>query len=75
MAKQTEKQYIDRLVTVYIELATLEEDAKEIKDAAKTEGYNPALLSAVAKSIAKGKLDDLKDKSQSIIDLIASTNS
>jgi uncharacterized protein (UPF0335 family) len=64
------KEAIAKLVRLYTEEQSLSESIKEIKDEAKESGLNPAILSAVAKAIVNNKVDDLKQKSDEIIETI-----
>ena len=43
---------------------------KEIKDSIKEAGFDPAILSAVAKAIVKDAVNDLLTKSNDIIDAV-----
>jgi uncharacterized protein (UPF0335 family) len=65
-----QKEAIEKLVRIYIEEQSLAEEAKDIKDEAKESGLDPAILSAVAKAIVKGKVDELKAKSDEILKAI-----
>lgn len=59
-----------RLVKIYRELESLAEQEKAVKDEAKASGLNPAILATVAKAYVKGKTDDLKQKSEDLIEVI-----
>ena len=65
-----EKEAIAKLVRLYSEEQSLAEQIKEIKTEAKESGLEPAILSAVAKAIVSNKVDDLKKKSNEIIETI-----
>ncbi len=64
------KEAIAKLVRLYSEEQSLAEQIKEIKTEAKESGLEPAILSAVAKAIVSNKVDDLKKKSNEIIETI-----
>lgn len=64
------KDAIAKLVRLYTEEESLSESIKEIKDEAKASGFDPAIVSAVAKAIVKNKVDDLKTKSNTILETI-----
>lgn len=64
------KQQIAKLVKLYIEEQSLAEQIKEVKDEIKAGGGNPAIASTVAKSIASGKVDELKGKAEQTVELI-----
>lgn len=65
-----QKEVIAKLVRIYTEEQSLAEEAKEIKDSAKEAGLDASILSAVAKAIVKGKVDELKEKSDEILKAI-----
>ena len=63
--KQTEQQVFDKLVAVFNEIWTLEQDMKEILDSAKEDGIEElTLLKSIAKAKAYNKVGDLEDKAQ-----------
>lgn len=64
------KDAIAKLVRLYTEEQSLSEQIKEIKTEAKESGLEPTILSAVAKAIVAGKVDDLKQKSTDILETI-----
>lgn len=66
----TEKEFISKLSAIYMQEESLAEEAKEIKSDAKEAGFDPVILSAVAKAIVKNKVDDLKEKSEATVRLI-----
>jgi uncharacterized protein (UPF0335 family) len=61
------KEAIAKLVRLYTQEQSLAEEIKEVKDEAKASGLDPAILSAVAKAVAKGKVDELVEKSESTL--------
>ncbi len=64
------KTAIAKLVRLYTEEQSLAEQIKEIKAEAKESGLEPAILSAVAKAIVTDKVDELKKKSDEILETI-----
>lgn len=62
-----EKEIIASLVTLFTEEESIKEQVSAEKDAAKELGFDPAILAAVAKAIVKNKVDDLIEKSESLI--------
>lgn len=64
------KQAIEKMVKILTEIDSLNEDLKEIKDEAKASELNVAVLSAVAKAIVSNKVDELKTKSNDVLDAI-----
>jgi uncharacterized protein (UPF0335 family) len=66
----SEKEYIAKLVKLYTEEESILEQVKDIKDEAKEAGFDHVILSAVAKAIVKNKVDELAEKSESILSAI-----
>ena len=64
------KDAVGKLVKLFMEQQSLDEQVKEVKDEAKASGLNAAILTAVAKSIVSGKASELKEKSEEIIDTL-----
>ena len=64
------KEAIGKMVKILTEIDSLNEDLKEIKDEAKASELNVAVLSAVAKAIVGNKVDELKTKSNDVLDAI-----
>ena len=64
------KESIAKLVKQYIQIQSIEEEIKEIKSEIKAAGLNPSILSNVAKAFASGKVDELKEKSEEVLDTI-----
>lgn len=62
--KKTDVQFIEQLKNIYREIATLDEDLKAVKEDAKDAGYNPALLSKVAKALSEFKANEIIEKNQ-----------
>jgi uncharacterized protein (UPF0335 family) len=63
--KLTEQQVFDKLVTVFNEIWSLEQDIKEILDDAKENGLEELpLLKSIAKAKAWNKVGDLEAKAQ-----------
>lgn len=64
------KNAIAKLVRLYTEEQSLAEQIKDVKTEAKESGLEPAILSAVAKAIVNDKVDELKKKSDEILETI-----
>jgi len=63
--KLTEQQVFDKLVTVFNEIWSLEQDIKEILDDAKENGLEELpLLKSIAKAKAWNKVGDLEEKAK-----------
>jgi uncharacterized protein (UPF0335 family) len=65
----TEKEAIEKFVKLFMEEESLKEQIKEVADEAKEEGYAVTSLKAVAKAIVTSKVDELIEKSESVIRL------
>lgn len=66
----TEVEYIENMMDQLIQIEKYNTILKEIKTAAKEDGYDAATLVAVAKAKLNDKLDELSEKSQAVLDLI-----
>ena len=64
------KELFDKLVPIYTEIATLEDDAKALKEEADGADLNFAAVAALAKAKARSKLDRVEEKAQATLDLI-----
>ena len=65
-----EKEIINELVKLYTQEESISEQVKEIKSQAKEKGFNPSILSAVAKAIVKNSVDELIEKSEATVKAI-----
>jgi hypothetical protein len=68
--KRTKQQITDAMITEFHQIATIEETLAELKQEAKDCGYSASLLANIARMSAKGKLDELLEKSQDLIDTV-----
>ena len=66
----TQKEYIAKLVKFYNQEESLKEEIAEVKADAKEAGFDPAVLSTVAKAMVKNKVDELLEKSQDTISAV-----
>jgi uncharacterized protein (UPF0335 family) len=68
----TEQQVFDKLVTVFNEIWSLEQDIKEILDDAKENGLEELpLLKSIAKAKAWNKVGDLEEKAKAQLEKIS----
>ena len=67
---KTDVSFVNRLITLFREIQTLNEDVKSVKEEAKEEGYDVALLSKVAKAIADYKQEEILSKNDSFAELV-----
>ena len=61
----------NNLVECYSKIEAIQEEIKVLKESLKLEGVDPAIICKIAQSAVKDKKEDLVDKSQEIIDLVA----
>lgn len=71
----TNIEVIDKLVPIYTEIDLLTQDAKQILSDAKEANLDAPALSKVAKAKVQQKLEDLKEKTDALSDLIDSVQS
>jgi len=71
----SQKEIIAKLVKQYIQIQSIEEEVKEIKAQAKASGLNASIISQVAKAIASNKVEELKEKSEEVLDAIQESRS
>ena len=69
-AKMTKTQAVNKMVDILLQIDSLNEGLKIIKEDCKELGYDPAIISAVAKAIVSDKLKTLEEKSTAILDMI-----
>jgi uncharacterized protein (UPF0335 family) len=67
---QTVKESLGKLVKLYTEMQSVDEQIKEIKDELKEAGFNAAVIAQVAKSMVVGKTDELLDKAEEVINIV-----
>ncbi len=63
----SQKEYIAELVKHFTHIDSISEQVKEIKDSIKEAGFDPTILTAVAKAIVKDEVDKLNEKSEDIL--------
>ena len=66
----TELEFINKLIPIYEEINLLTEDSKVVLAEAKETGFDAPALSKVAKAKVQQKLEDLKEKTDALSDLI-----
>ena len=67
----TEKDCIEKLTRLFTQEESIKEEVKEVADEAKVSGLDVAPLKAIAKAIVANKVDELKEKSEALIRLVA----
>lgn len=69
------KEAVAKLMKHYIEIQSIEETIKDIKAEIKESGLNPSVIANVAKSMASGKTEELKEKSEEVLETISDARS
>lgn len=64
------QEVIDQLVPVYMQMTALSDAAKDILKVAKDSGLDHTNLAKIAKAKADAKLDELFDKTESLLTTI-----
>ena len=64
------KEFVAQAVKLIVEMDSLNEVLKQLKADAKEAGLDVPALSAVAKAIAFAKVDELKEKSEALLEAI-----
>jgi len=72
---QSQKDIVNRLVRLYSEQDSINEQVREVKDEAKKIGYKSALLAKVAKAICAAKTGELLAQSEEIQEIIEEVRS
>lgn len=70
----TKKEAIEKMVDILTAMDAYNEALKRVKDDCKESGLDAALLTAVAKAIVNNKLDDLKIRSENLLEIIDEAN-
>lgn len=66
----TEKDAIAKFTRLFTEEESLKEAIKEVADEAKESGLDVAPLKALAKAVVANKVDELKEKSETLLRLV-----
>lgn len=64
------KEAVAKLTRIYMEQQSLSEQEKEIKTEIKESGLDASILANVAKAIVNAKVDQLVEKSTTILEVI-----
>lgn len=70
----TKKEAIEKMVDILTAMDAYNEALKQVKDDCKESGLDAVLLTAVAKAIVNDKLDDLKIRSENLLEIIDEAN-
>ena len=68
----TNNEVIEKLIPIYTEIDLLTQDVKEVLVSAKEFNLDSAALAKVAKAKVQQKLEELKEKTDALSDLIDS---
>ena len=68
----TNNEVIEKLIPIYTEIDLLTQDAKQVLADAKDSGLDSPALAKVAKAKVQQKLEELKEKTDALSDLIDS---
>lgn len=66
----TEKEIVNDMVNVFDTIASTNELLKELKEKAKTTGYDSGILATIAKSISDGKSGKLRGRYESTLEIM-----
>lgn len=64
------KQFIAAAVKILVEIDSLKEQLKELKEEGRSSELDVATLTVVATAVANGKITELSEKSEKILDAI-----
>ncbi len=65
-----QKEAISKVVRYLTEVDSIQEQIKDVLDAAKESELDPAIIKAVASAVVKANVDKLQTKSESILEAI-----
>lgn len=65
----TSKQLLDKLVPIFVEISSLEEDVKALKDDI-ADDVDFSMVVAIAKAKVKGNVSKIEEKAQATLDMI-----
>lgn len=63
-------QFIKEAVKLLVEMDSINDQLKDLKSEGKESGLDVSTLTSVAKAIAANKVDELKEKSEAILESI-----
>lgn len=69
------REAVNKMVNILVQIESLNEDLKQVKEDAKEAGLNAPVLIAVAKATVAGKVEELADKSESTLKVIEASRS
>ena len=67
---KTDVEYVEQMMNILREIELLDSDLKEVKDAAKERGYDPALLAKAAKALLQAKSEEIIAKNNAFEALV-----
>lgn len=67
--KRTKEEFIEAMTREYIEISSINENLKELKEQAKDQGFDAALLAKVAKVVSDAKVSEAIKKAEAFIQM------
>ena len=67
--KKTEAEFVELFKREYYEIQSIDENIADLKEKAKSAGYDAAMLAKVSKALAESKTDDIIAKNEKFADL------
>lgn len=67
--KRTKEEFIEAMTREYIEISSINENLKELKEQAKDQGFDAALLAKVAKAVSDAKVSEAIEKAEAFIQM------
>lgn len=68
------KEIVNKMVNVYDQIDSINEDMKTLKEEAKAIGVDGGILATVAKAISAGKSGKLRGKYEETLDILDKVN-
>ncbi len=67
--KRTKEEFIEAMTREYNEISSINENLKELKEQAKDQGFDAALLAKVAKAVSDAKVSEAIKKAEAFIQM------
>lgn len=68
--KRTQEEYVEAMTREYNEISSINENLKELKEQAKDQGFDAALLAKVAKAVSDAKVAEAIEKAEAFIQMV-----
>lgn len=66
---RTKEEFIEAMTREYNEISSINENLKELKEQAKDQGFDAALLAKVAKAVSDAKVSEAIKKAEAFIQM------